>query len=290
VSLFVAKLAQRVALLGACCLLGSGSALAHIKNEASQFPDIEFSQARFDIVVLVGAGIIPETPVFEPDKPLSKREIAAWAALANGLGAGGETPDVDALAATALEQGLVDTLDGEASYADLNVLFFEGEVTLDAAQRIPTKAEAATFIAEHLETETGQALLTSRNLHGGAVGTVAAIKSQAGDHHGSAYVITVGDTALPMYAHGRVANGPTDLLQWQGREVRRSFVRGEGKEATWIYLEAEPLVDATKAAVAGPAADPVNEPPSADHTLLYVLVAGVLVLGLLLFFRRRRSG
>ncbi len=34
-------------------------AVAHIKNEASQFPDIEFSYARFDIVLLVGAGIIP---------------------------------------------------------------------------------------------------------------------------------------------------------------------------------------------------------------------------------------
>ena len=43
--------------LTVCCLI-SGNVLAHIKNEASQFPDIEFSESRFDIVVLVGAGII----------------------------------------------------------------------------------------------------------------------------------------------------------------------------------------------------------------------------------------
>ena len=78
-----------------CC---SGYALAHIKNEASQFPDIEFSDSRFDIVVLVGAGIIPETPVFEPDKLISKRELAVWAALAAKLGSGGETPDIASLA------------------------------------------------------------------------------------------------------------------------------------------------------------------------------------------------
>ena len=90
-----------LALLG-CCLFIS-TAFAHIKNEASQFPDIEFSEARFDIVVLVGAGIVPETPVFEPDKPLSKRELATWVVLAAGLGSGGETPDPQALAAAALD-------------------------------------------------------------------------------------------------------------------------------------------------------------------------------------------
>ena len=67
-----------------CCWV-SGHALAHIKNEASQFPDIEFSGSRFDIVVLVGVGIIPETPVFEPDLPMSKRELAVWAALAAAI-------------------------------------------------------------------------------------------------------------------------------------------------------------------------------------------------------------
>ncbi len=78
-----------VAVLGS---LTVGIAAAHIKNEASQFPDIEFSDARFDIVVLVGAGIIPETPVFEPDAPFSRFDLATWAALAENLGVGGKPP------------------------------------------------------------------------------------------------------------------------------------------------------------------------------------------------------
>ena len=48
---------RNASVLIVCCCV-AGSALAHIKNEASQFPDIEFSESRFDIVVLVGAGII----------------------------------------------------------------------------------------------------------------------------------------------------------------------------------------------------------------------------------------
>ena len=103
---------------------GFDNAAAHIKNEASQFPDIEYSDARFDIVLLVGAGIIPATPVFEPAAPFSRSDLATWSALAEDLGAAGEPPDTDALATAALEQGLLASIDGQAPYADLNTVFF----------------------------------------------------------------------------------------------------------------------------------------------------------------------
>ena len=48
---------------------------------------------------------------------------------------------------------------------------------------------------------------------GGAVTEVAIEEG----HHGNAYVMTVGGTKLQMDEHGRVANGPIDLLQWEGR-------------------------------------------------------------------------
>lgn len=268
--------------------LAAGGAFAHIKNEASQFPDIEFSAARYDIVVLVGAGIIPQTPVFEPDSPLSRHDLAAWVALARGLGTGGETPDVDALADAALEQGAVESLDGDATYADLNALFFGGSLSVDEPGRTPTRGEAASFIAEQLPTEAGLALLESLDLQIGATGAVTSVRTEGGEGHGASYVITVGGTDLPMYAHGRVANGPVDLLQWNGREIRRSFVRDAGDGPMWIYLEAEPREEA--AAPAMSAAPQVESgPPPVDRKLMYWLVAGVVVLGFALFMRRRRS-
>ncbi len=114
------------------------NAAAHIKNEASQFPDIEYSDARFDIVLLVGAGIIPETPVFEPDAPFSRGDLATWAALAGDLGAGGETPDTETLAAVALERGLVESIDGQATYEEINKIFFRGQLTPDRPAATPT--------------------------------------------------------------------------------------------------------------------------------------------------------
>ena len=276
-------------------LLFCGSALAHIKNEATQFPDIEFSNARFDIVVLVGAGIIPETPVFEPDKALSNEELAAWVALAEGLGRGGENPDTAALATAALEQGFVESLAGDASLADLNRVFFAGNLDIDDGERTPSKADAASLIATALGSEVGQALLEKRNLAAGVSGVVSEVAIEEG-HHGNVYVLTIGGTTLQMDEHGRVANGPTDLLQWEGRSVRRSFIRGSGDHAQWMYLEAEPRQAApvfaapvtTGAAASGPVAAAVEEPP-ADRSVFYWLVAVVVILGAVLFYRRRRS-
>jgi hypothetical protein len=274
-------------ILCALLVLVTGIALAHIKNEASQFPDIEFSDSRFDIVVLVGAGIIPETPVFEPDKPLSKKELATWAALSSNLGAGGETPDIEALARAALDEGLVDSLEGNASYADLNGIFFDGRIALDDSERTPSRAEAATFIAQELQTEAGLALLAKRGLSVGDGGEVTAVESRTG-HHGSAYFLTIGGTTREMDSHGRVANGPTDLLQWQGLNVSRSFVRGEGDSAMWAFLEAQPVVEEVIEVPVVVDEPVVVEPPPEQRNLLYVLIAGIVILGLILFLRTRR--
>lgn len=276
--------------LAATCLLLTSIAFAHIKNEATQFPDIEFSEARFDIVVLVGAGIIPETPVFEPDKALSMQELASWVALAKGLRKGGETPDVDALAELALQQGFVDTLAGSASNADLNRLFFDGQLNVEDPDGTPTKAEAASLIAARLESPAGSTLLSNRDLAVAAGGEITEVTTREG-HHGSAYVITVGGTTHEMDTHGRVANGPTDLLQWQGKNIRRAFVRGSGEHAVWTYLEAAPPQPAVAAAPPTPIPEKVAPPPAPpDRRILYGLIAAVLILGVVLFFRRRRKG
>ena len=285
---------RKVALTALLSLLAA-TAFAHIKNEATQFPDIEFSESRFDIVVLVGAGIIPETPVFEPDKTLSNADLAAWAALAEGLLAGGETPDVDALAAAALNKGIVDSLDGDATLGQVNHVFFAGQLEVEDPLRTPSKAEAATFIANALITDAGKSLLTKRGLRTGATGQVVSVVITKG-HHGNAYVMTIGDTARPMDEHGRVANGPTDLLQWEGRAIRRSFERGSGDKAKWLYLEAEPRQVAASAhseavpQVLGETAAPEVEPatPESDQKLLYLLFAAAVILALVLFFQRRR--
>lgn len=272
----------------------TGGASAHVKNEETQFPDIEASDARYDIVLLVAAGIVPQTPVFEPDQPLTRRDLASWVALAEGLGKGGETPDTDTLAQAALKAGAIESIEGTATFEELSEVFFDGQVTVDGKDGTPAKAEAARFVALHLTAPVnGTTLLTRLKLQEGPTGTVDRVETaKTADGH-SIYIFTIGRTTAPAYAHIRVANGPTDLLVWEGRTARRSFLRQIEGEGVLVYLEAEPR---DRSAAAADVEGRENRAGAADARsfgaggMFYVLVAAVAVLGVLLFARRKRKG
>lgn len=287
------KFARKTVVLAMLVLGSASGALAHLKNEETQFPDIEFSDARFDVVLLAAAGIIPETPVFEPDRPLNRRDLASWVALARGLGKGGETPNTDALAQAALTAGAVASLDGEATFGELVAAFFPGQAAPGRERETPTKAAAAQFVASRLTTATESGTLLDRlGISAGPTGAITAVEAQAaGRGDGTVYVVTIGETKAPAYAHARLANGPTDLLIWEGRVVRRSLSREIDGQMRLIYLEAEPhdasTAKNTAASDAAPAAA-AEERSSASGPLLYGLLAAVALLGVLLFARRRR--
>lgn len=257
---------------------------AHIKNEETQYPDIDFSPARFDIVLLAAAGIIPEAPVFEPDRPLTRKDLAGWLILGKGAVDGGENPDVESLARKAVTAGLIDSLDGNATFGDLDRLFFDGKTASDRAAETPTKADAVSYLVSHL---TGEAL-ARRGLTEGPSGSVENVASKPTDDGDNVYVLTIGQASYPMYAHGRVARGPTDLLAWEGRTVARSFVRTINDRPMWTYLEAKP-VEARSTQPAMQAQNPAGS-DSSNNVLLYGLIGAIAVLGAGLFFRGRRAG
>jgi len=231
---------------------------AHILTETSQFPDIKTSDARFDIVVLVGAGIVPETPEFGPDKNLSRTDLAAWGAhAASLLGKTSDKPDVNALARAALEQGLVKSLDGDATYADINALFFNDKDTPTQADAVPTRAQAASYLAKGLVKPVPGSLLEKSGLQAGPTGEVTKVESRTNPDGGSSSYVTIGETTLPVYTHAKVGNGPSDITKWKGLTARRSFVRKLGDITVWLYLEAE--------TVAGKAEEPAHDHGAHKH-------------------------
>ena len=64
---------------------------------------------------------MPETDKFNPDTNLSRSDLAVWGALAHGLvvPAPGEAVDIKGIASTAMDKGLIDNLNGNASYNDI---------------------------------------------------------------------------------------------------------------------------------------------------------------------------
>jgi hypothetical protein len=131
--------------------------------------------------------------------------------------------------------------------------------------------------------------------HGAKDPAHGAASSGGGSHDDSAHYITIGGQSIPMHAHGRVANGPTDLLQWEGRTIRLSFIGTQDGTPVITYLEAEPQPQAAAAELPAPQAVPTAaleqaaaEGPTRPRTYLIGLVVVAAALGLLLFFRRRR--
>lgn len=238
--------------------LMSLSVFAHIQTDSSSFPDIKSSEARFDITVLVGAGVIPETSVFEPKRKFSRSDLAAWSALSASLLEKFEgKPDVNALAKAALDKGLVKSLEGDATYADINVVFFQGKNPPAQPEAVPTRAEAASYIVTGLVTPVAGSLLEKSGQHAGPTGVVAKVEARANADGGESVFITIGEQTLPMYTHGRVGNGPSELAKWSGRTVRRSFIRTQGEFSTWAYLESE--------TVAGDADEPAHDHSTHKH-------------------------
>ena len=213
---------------------------AHVTSERTRYSDIIGSDARFDIMLLSAIGVTPNGPEFHPDDPMTKQDAAIWAALAARIGQHGETPDAAGLAQEALDAKLIDSLDGDASFADLSNVFFKGQVKADNPDATPTKGEAAQFIAAHLsDAVEGTPLLETWKAVEGPVGPITAIKTETTASGGTAYFITIGDTTAPNHAHIKISNGQTDLATWEGRTIRRSLLREEEGQTYWLYLEAD---------------------------------------------------
>jgi hypothetical protein len=223
------------------CLLNiSFNIFAHTSNETTLFPDIASSDSRFDVILLVSVGIIPATKTFEPEKKLSRIDLAAWTVLASGQTEAGDAPVISQLAEVALAKGLIESLEGNASYADINKALFMGKLSLESATEIPTRAQAASFVATNLaKGNKGETLLDKRGMSFGPTGEASKVESRMNPDGGTSYFITIVDETYPVYSHGKVANGPTDLNLWQKRIVRRSIVRNLGGFTLWVYLEAE---------------------------------------------------
>jgi hypothetical protein len=215
--------------------------VAHTDNETTLFPDIKNTEARFDVILLVSIGIIPVTENYNPDDRLTRLDLAAWGTLARGLAEAGEKPIIKSLADIALANGMIDTVEGDASYADINKVLFMGLLSPDLLPKLnPTRAEAAKFIAANLSNGIkGDTLLESRGMYFGPTGEVTSVETRINPDGGTSYFISIANEIYPMYPHGKLANGPTDLKLWQEKKIKRSVVRNLGQFKLWVFLEAD---------------------------------------------------
>ena len=220
-------------------LIFAGISLAHTDNETTLFPDIAEHEARYDILMLAAMGIIPESDKFQPENVLPRRELAVWGMLAARQGVLTET-DSEQLAELALRQNIIESLEGSASYDDINNVLFHGSLAPEQGNANPSRAEAVSFIVANLEREiTGGSLLSKLGMQRGPAGKVEKVESKMNPDGSSTFYVTIAGIKIPFYSHGKVANGPVDVGQWQNREIARSVIREISGFKLWVYLEAK---------------------------------------------------
>src|SRR5690606_19893952 len=140
---------------------------------------------------------------FAPDASLTRKDLAAWAALAGGIS---QDTDIDVLAGAALDGGLVSSIDGDASLGEVAQVLLASAVVPDNADAVPTKGEAAHLVAANLaDVEIGGVnLFEAAGLREGPAGEITDIEMKTTETGGTAYFVTIADVTLAFYAHGLV--------------------------------------------------------------------------------------
>lgn len=240
---------------------------AHIVNEQNLYDDLQYSKATPQIVQLSGLGVIAYdhgSTLFSPQEKLTREELAHWAGAFWKLKESGAAREQ--VTAAALEKGLVPSLDGNATYADVNQAYFAGKLAVpeqDAAREL-TKEEFAVFVFEHRnDAVEGKSLYDRGGFVAGPTGKVEKVavreEKDAAGKTSKVYSLTISGTVHDLSAHPRVLQAAVDPAQWEGKTVEEAWLMNvAGKPQLQLILFAK------SADASGQSAQP-EKAPTADH-------------------------
>ena len=218
---------NRIVLCLLLCFFFTASASAHVLNKNNTFSDLRLSEYANDIVLLSSLGIVSdldESLEYQPQKTLTAQDLAAWAAKYHGIDAGTSAQ----LAQAALEQNLVSTMDGEATYQLVNEAFFQNQLDIHNPTETLTRDEFAAFVAKHVHTDMGgQTLLQMSGYTEGPTGKVEAVervqKLTETDSKANVYMLTIDGEVYEMGMHPRAIADSADPAVWVGQTISESY-------------------------------------------------------------------
>lgn len=278
---------------------------AHVTNEKTIYDDIEFSDAKEQIIYLRGLNIISPPQganLYKPQEKLTMAELAYWVAAFKKLG--GHEAKTEDLQKSAVERGLVDSLEGNATYADINLAYFNGKAMVEKPEEELSKEEFALFMGNFLnEKVDGITLFDMASYEPGPVGIVEKVSFEMEGKGKEAYKVfrfTMNGVEYQVSKHPKIIYGPVDLGEWEGKEIEESWLSsGDGKKKVIEVIKVkmnefansqtakqnEPTLSVETNQMSG---GPQPQPARAS---IAVLVLGgsilVIILGWVLFNRRR---
>jgi len=221
--------------------VGAATVHAHVQNENNLYGDIEFSEAKQEIVLLHGIQAIAReggASVYKPLDLLTRSDLAYWAGNFRGLSG---TPQE--IRQAALEQGLVDSLDGYATYADVSQAYFDGAapVPQDLADATLSREQFALYMGRFFsESINGKTLFDMAGYDAGPTGSVEEVDKESVSEGGNTYDVFRIKVAGQWYQvsnHPKILNGPVDLTQWVGKWIEASWYAAEPADAAERVLD-----------------------------------------------------
>jgi len=212
-------------------LLGVITVHAHVQNENNLYGDIEYSEAKQEIVLLHGIRAIAReggAAVYRPLDLLKREDLAYWAGNFRGLAG---TPDQ--IRQAALEQGLVESLEGYATYADVSRAYFDGAAPVpeDLADATLSREQFALYMGRFFsEAVNGQTLFDMAGYDTGPTGFVEEVEKESVTEGGNTYDvfrIKVEGQWYQVSNHPKILNGPVDLTQWIDKWIEASWYAAE---------------------------------------------------------------
>lgn len=227
------ELKHFLSMLIAVLLLMPTVASAHIVNDQNLYEDLQYSKAKSEIVYLTGLGVIPYehgTMLFSPKDKLTRAELGFWAGSFYKLKEQGAPHDK--YAAAALEKGLLSTLEGNATFDDVNRAFFQGKIQVENPQEEVSREEFALFVYEHRnEKVDDKSLYDHAGLVSGPAGTVEKVTVQDKTPQ-----LKLGDRELTLSSHPRVLNASVDPATWEGRTLEQSWLKTADDQKEQLHI------------------------------------------------------
>ncbi|MDQ6600598.1 hypothetical protein E2K98_28045 [Bacillus salipaludis] len=235
------KMISIIAVLFSVSFLFSSTALAHITNEKNIYDDIQFSKVQEQIVILrtIGALAAPEgVNLFKPQEKLTRAELAYYIATFDHLA--DDTAKEEVFEKAALQKKRIISLDGNATYQDVDQAFFGGKAPDSHKSSELTHEDyvryLSRFLTEKVDGKTLYDLAGAANGPTGTISDVKIIKEGTEDQ----YVITIEGMNYKINPHGKVLYGPVDLQSWGGKKVDHSIlVTHDGEKVIGLIVSAK---------------------------------------------------
>lgn len=229
--------------------------------------------------------------LFNPQAKLTRVELAYYITTFDNLA--DDTEKETAFQKAAVQKKLIMSLDGNATYQDVNNAFFGGKAPMTNASNELTHEDYVNYLSEFLtEKVDGKTLYDLAGATPGPSGVISAVKIIK-DGKENQYVLTINGTNYKMHPHGKVLYGPVDLMSWTGKRVDKSiFVTHDGQKVIGLIVSAKGQFtdNEIKKKNTSMEANSISTKGTNKGVSLVPIIEGVIVLILLVWlFVSRRS-